>query len=87
MSLSSSISNQSTLMSNINEQLIHKRNRNNIQNNSIDMKQDLIYTRGRMLQIAEENNIYKQKILFMLIALIFTLIIIMIFIYGYYSKK
>ena len=61
-----------TEISNINAQLIQKRKRNNIQMNAIDEKKNLITTRARMLQIAEENNIYKQKILFTLVALIFT---------------
>lgn len=76
-----------TEISNINAQLIQKRKRNNIQMNAINEKKNLITTRARMLQIAEENNIYKQKILFTLVALIFTFIILMIFIYSYFSKK
>lgn len=76
-----------TVISDINAQLIQKRKRNNIQLNAIDEKKNLITTRERMLQIAEENNIYKQKILFTLVALIFTFIILMIFIYSYFSKK
>jgi hypothetical protein len=76
-----------TEISDINSQLIQKRKRNNIQLNAIDEKNNLIITRARMLQIAEENNIYKQKILFTLVALIFTFIILMIFIYSYFSKK
>jgi hypothetical protein len=86
-SISSAISAQNSLMSDINDQLINKRKRNNIQNNAIDQKRALVETRARMLQIAEENNIYKQKILFTLVALIFTFLIVMIFIYGYFSKK
>ena len=76
-----------TVISDINAQLIQKRKRNNIQLNAIDEKKNLITTRERMLQIAQENNIYKQKILFTLVALIFTFIILMIFIYSYFSKK
>ena len=76
-----------TEISDINSQLIQKRKRNNIQLNAIDEKNNLIITRARMLQIAEENNIYKQKILFTIVALIFTFIILMIFIYSYFSKK
>ena len=76
-----------TVISDINAQLIQKRKRNNIQLNAINQKKNLIITRTRMLQIAEENNIYKQKILFTLVALIFTFIILMIFIYSYFSKK
>lgn len=79
--------NNNTIISDINAQLIQKRKRNNIQLNAIDEKKNLITTRARMLQIAEENNIYKQKILFTLVALIFTFIILMIFIYSYFSKK
>lgn len=79
--------NNNTVISDINAQLIQKRKRNNIQLNAIDEKKNLITTRARMLQIAEENNIYKQKILFTLVALIFTFIILMIFIYSYFSKK
>ena len=81
------MSDSNTQISNINAQLIQKRKRNNIQQNAINQKKNLITTRARMLQIAEENNIYKQKILFTLVGLIFTFIILMIFIYNYFSKK
>ena len=49
------------------KQLSLKRQRNEIQLNAINAKKDIINTRARMLQIAQENNIYKQKIIYTLI--------------------
>lgn len=86
-STSSLLTSQSAVMSDINSQLINKRKRNHIQQNAIKQKQNVINTRGRMLQIAKENNMYKQKVIYTLIAFIFTIIIIMIFMYGYFTRK
>ena len=68
------------------QQLSLKRQRNEIQLNAINAKKDIINTRARMLQIAQENNIYKQKIIYTLISFIFAVFIAILVIYVYFSK-
>lgn len=58
-----------------------------LQGQEIDNKRNLIMTRDRMLQLSHEKNIYKRKVIFTLISLIFLIIIIMIAVYVYNSKK
>ena len=53
----------------------------------IEDKEKLLLTRSRMLQIAQDRNAYKKKIIYSLIAVIFALFIFTIFIYVLYSKK
>ena len=58
---------------------------NNIDNDKIELKSKNI-TRARMIQIMQENNIYKQKVIYSLISLIFFILILIIFI-NYFIKK
>ena len=81
------IAQQNTLLQQQNEQLNNKRMRNEIQLNSIEAKKNIINTRARMLQIAQENNVYKQKIIYTLIAFIFAVFIAILVMYVFYSKK
>jgi hypothetical protein len=53
----------------------------------IDDKEKLLLTRSRMLQIAQDRNSYKKKIIYTLIALIFALFIITLVVYVYFVKK
>ena len=48
---------------------------------------DRIKTRSRMINVLEEKNIYKQKVIFTLVSLIFFLIIMIIFVYVFLSKR
>ncbi len=81
------IAQQNDVLRDQNEQLNNKRLRNEIQQNAIDAKRNIINTRARMLQIAQENNVYKQKIIYTLIAFIFAVFIAILVMYVFYSKK
>ena len=81
------ITQQNNLLEQQNEQLNNKRLRNQIQLNAINEKKNLINTRARMLQIAQENNVYKQKIIYTLIAFIFAVFIAILVMYVFYNKQ
>tara|TARA_B100001939_G_C16543572_1_gene447331 strand:+ start:103 stop:501 length:399 start_codon:yes stop_codon:yes gene_type:complete len=81
------IAQQNSLLQEQNEQLHNKRLRNEMQLNAIEAKKNIINTRARMLQIAQENNVYKQKIIYTLIAFIFAVFIAILVMYVFYSKR
>lgn len=85
--MSDILSQQNSMLQQQNEQLEDKRLRNEIQLNAIESKKNVINTRARMLQIAQENNVYKQKIIYTLIAFIFAVFIAILVMYVFYSKK
>ena len=70
-----------------NQQLIEKQIRQKQQMQEIEEKNKLILTRSRMLQLSQEKNIYKKKIIYSLIAIIFLILIITLSTYVYFSKK
>lgn len=53
----------------------------------IEEKEKLLLTRSRMLQIAQDRNAYKKKIIYTLIAVIFLILILTIVMYVYFSRK
>ena len=61
--------------------------RQRIQEKLLKEKEALMRTRARMLQIAKENNVYKQKMIYTMISFIFAIFIAIIVIYINYSKK
>lgn len=67
--------------------LAQKQERQVEQQAEIDDKTNLILTRSRMLQIAEERNMYKKKIIFTLLAVILLILIITLTTYVFFSKK
>lgn len=67
--------------------LVQKQERQVEQQAEIDDKTNLILTRSRMLQIAEERNMYKKKIIFSLLAVILLILIITLTTYVFFSKK
>jgi VIT1/CCC1 family predicted Fe2+/Mn2+ transporter len=81
------ITQQNSLLQEQNEALHNKRLRNEMQLNAIEAKKNIINTRARMLQIAQENNVYKQKIIYTLIAFIFAVFIAILVMYVFYSKR
>lgn len=81
------IAQQNSLLQEQNEALHNKRLRNEMQLNAIEAKRNIINTRARMLQIAQENNVYKQKIIYTLIAFIFAVFIAILVMYVFYSKR
>jgi len=76
--------NQNVNINNTNLQ--EKKNRNNRIQKEINDRKHLILTRKRMLEISEEKNIYKQKLIYTYIAIILTLILIIIVSYYYFNK-
>lgn len=53
----------------------------------IEEKEKLLLTRSRMLQIAQDRNAYKKKIIYTLLAVIFLILILTIVLYVYFTRK
>jgi hypothetical protein len=70
-----------------NKEFQNTKNMESDQIKEIDAKEKLFLTRERTLQIIKERNIYKRKVIYSLIALIFGIIILIIIIYIYYNRK
>lgn len=65
------------------------KNNNNLfkkYSDDIKNKMQLVATRDRMLQLSQERNIYKKKLIFVLFTIIIALLIAIIFTYTNYSK-
>ena len=79
-----------TNLSNIqikNVELLKKQVRQQQQLRELEDKEKLILTRSRMLQIAQDRNAYKQKIIYSFIALILLIFICTILIYVFFTRK
>jgi hypothetical protein len=63
-----------------------KENRINQQLLDLEDKNRLVLTRSRMLEIAQERNIFARKMFYSLIALIIFIIVVTLVIYTYNSK-
>ena len=70
-----------------NNELIQKQNIEMNQLREIQEKEKLLLTRSRMLQIAQDRNSYKKKIIYTLIALIFLIFIFTLALYVYFNRK
>jgi hypothetical protein len=70
-----------------NAELIKKQVRQQQQLRELEDKEKLILTRSRMLQIAQDRNAYKQKIIYSFIALILLIFICTILIYVLFTRK
>jgi len=70
-----------------NLQLLEKQRRQLEQQKEIEEKNKLILTRSRMLQLAQERNMYKKKIIYTMIAIIFFILILALSTYLFISKK
>jgi len=57
-----------------------------VQQKEIDYKERLIDTRNRMLQLSQEKNIYKNKIIYTLFAVIIGIILVLLAVYVYFNK-
>jgi len=53
----------------------------------IEDKEKLLITRSRMLQISQDRNSYKKKIIYSLIAAIFIILIFTLAMYVFYVRK
>ncbi len=60
--------------------------RGQLQRREIDFKQNLVLTRNRMLQLSQEKNVYKKKIIYTISSVIIFLVLIMLSTYIYFSK-
>jgi predicted nucleic acid-binding Zn-ribbon protein len=52
----------------------------------IQNKMQIVATRDRMLQLSQERNVYKKKIIYVLLSIIIALIIAVIYSYNVFSK-
>ncbi len=67
--------------SSMQDELNRKMERIHTQINQIQDKSEIALTRSRMLEIAQERNIYARKMYYSLIALILFIIVMALFIY------
>ena len=70
-----------------NKELLQKQNIQIQQLKEIEDKEKLLLTRSRMLQIAQDRNSYKKKIIYSLIALIFAIFIFTLVMYIFFRRK
>lgn len=70
-----------------NTELALKQKRKMEQESEIQEKNKLILTRSRMLQLSQERNIYKKKIIYTLIAIILLLLVLTLASYVFLNKK
>ena len=53
------------------------------QQEELQYKKNLLLTRDRMLELSQEKNVYKQKVIFTLLATIFAIILLMVIVFLY----
>jgi len=70
-----------------NQDLVHKQQIQLNQMKEIEDKEKLLLTRSRMLQISQDRNGYKKKIIYSLIAAIFVIFIFTLVMYVFYVRK
>ena len=68
------------------QEIIDKIQRTKLQEREIEDKKKLIETRNRMLQISQEKNIYKKKIIYTLISIIIAISLIIITGYTFFNR-
>ena len=89
-SIQDNISAQQVYLENINQkntELVNKQNIQIAQLKEIQDKEKLLLTRSRMLQIAQDRNAYKKKIIYTLLAIIFGIFILILVIYVLFTRK
>ena len=74
-------------LSNKNDELYQKQQIQLNQLKEIEDKEKLLLTRSRMLQISQDRNSYKKKIIYSLIALIFAIFIFTLVMYVLFIRK
>ena len=57
-----------------------------MQQREIEYKKKLINTRNRMLELSQEKNIYKTKVIYTLLATVVALVLILLGSYVMFSK-
>ena len=83
----SKLSTQRGQITNLNSKIDEKRQRLMRQEEEIAEKQKIILTRNRMLNLSQANNSYNNKIIYVLVSLIFAFFIIMLLMYVNKNKK
>ena len=63
------------------EQILHQYSRN------IQKKMQVVATRDRMLQLSQERNVYKKKVIYILFSVIIALLVALISAYTIFGKK
>jgi Fe2+ transport system protein B len=76
-----------TELENINNELTQRQELQINQIREIEDKEKLLLTRARMLQISQDRNAYKKKIIYTLIAVIFGIFILTLVIYVLFVRK
>jgi len=79
--------NSATLVQNKNSILIEKDGIYHNQLKEIENKEKLLLTRSRMLQIAQDRNSYKTKVLYTLMAILVVILIINLIIWAMRGKR
>ena len=79
--------NSTTLVQNKNTILIEKDGIYHNQLKEIENKEKLLLTRSRMLQIAQDRNSYKTKVLYTLMAILVVILIINLIIWAMRGKR
>tara|TARA_Y100000768_G_C23870051_1_gene630003 strand:+ start:405 stop:866 length:462 start_codon:yes stop_codon:yes gene_type:complete len=85
-STKNNIVSQAKSINNLNSTIDDKRQRLIRQEEEIAEKQKIILTRNRMLNIAQANNSYNNKMIYVLISIIFGFFIIMLLMYVHKNK-
>lgn len=67
------------------EELNNKMKRSAMQKQEIEYKKKLIDTRNRMLELSQEKNVYKNKVIYTLMAVVLLIIIILLAVYVYFQ--
>jgi len=86
-STKNNIVSQATSINNLNSTIDDKRQRLIRQEESISEKKKIILTRNRMLNIAQANNSYNNKMIYVLISIIFGFFIVMLLMYVNKNKN
>lgn len=86
-STKNNIVSQATSINNLNSTIDDKRQRLIRQEEEISEKQKIILTRNRMLNIAQANNSYNNKMIYVLISIIFGFFIVMLLMYVNKNKN
>ena len=80
------ISQQSQLINNKDKEINMSEEQLSRQAKEIEYKKTLLLTRDRMLELSQEQNVYKKKVIFTLLAAIFGIILLMITTMFYLRK-
>lgn len=80
------IETQQSELNNLREEIKNKELRAKQQEYTIKNKETLINTRNRMLQISQEKNVYRKKVIYTLLALIVFVILIILISLTFFKK-